>query len=168
MAEESLITDEARAMVGRESEPTTGYEVSEHEIRQYCYAVDDHNPLYFDKEEAEKSIYGGIVAPPLFHSIPFARSTPLSELREDGQPAAGRGSIPIPLKVTRNMFGGIEAEFVRPIRPGDILTSKTRIADIYERRGRSGSNMVFVIYESTFTNQKGEVVAIEHLTGITR
>ena len=168
MAEESLITDEARAMIGRESEPTTGYEVSKHEIRRYCNAVDDLNPLYLDGEEAEKSIYGGIIAPPLFHSIPFAKSASLSELREDGLPAAGRGSITVPLKVTRSMFGGIEVEFITPVRPGDILTSKTRVADIYERTGRSGSNMVFVIHETTFTNQKGEVVAIERLTGITR
>ena len=49
-----------------------------------------------------------------------------------------------------------------------MLTSKTKVADIYERMGRSGSNMVFVIYETTFTNQKGEVVAIERLTSITR
>ena len=168
MVEESLITDEARAMLGREGEPTAGYEVSEHEIRRYCYAVDDLNPLYLDKEEAEKSIYGGIIAPPLFHSIPFAKLPPLSELREDGLPAAGRYSITVPLKVTRSMFGGIEVEFITPIRPGDILTSKTKVADIYERMGRSGSNMVFVIYETTFTNQKGEIIAIERLTSITR
>ena len=168
MAEESLITDEARAMIGRQSEPITGYEVSEHEIRRYCDAVDDLNPLYLNKGGTEKSIHGGIVAPPLFYSIPFATSLPLSELREDGRPTARPGSPTVPLKVTRTMFGGIEVEFVRPVRPGDILTSKTKIADIYERTGRNGTNMVFVIRETVFTNQKGETVAIERSTGITR
>ena len=168
MAEESLITDEAEAMIGRQGEPITGYEVSEHEIRRYCDAVDNLNPLYLDKGEAEKSIYGGIIAPPLFHSIPFATSLPLSELREDGRPAALPGSPMVPLKVTRTMFGGTEIEFVRPVRPGDILTSQTKIADIYERMGRSGTNLVFVIRETIFTNQKGEVVAVERSTGITR
>ena len=168
MAEESLITDEVKAMIGRESEPITGYEVSEHEIRRYCHAVDDINPLYLDKREAEKSVYGGIVAPPLFHSIPFATSLPLSELREDGLPAARPGSPIVPLKVTRTMFGGTEVEFIRPVRPGDILTSTTKIDDIYERTGRSETNMVFVIRETIFTDQKGEVVAIERSTGITR
>lgn len=166
MSEESLITDEARAMVGRESEPTTGYEVSEYEIKQYCYAVDDLNPLYLDKEEAEKGPYSGITAPPLFHSVPFDRAAPLSELREDGLPAAGSGTLTVPLKVTRAMAGGADIEFVRPVRPGDVLTSRRKIADIYERTGRSGTKMVITIYETTFTNQKGEVVVIERSTGI--
>lgn len=50
MNEESLITDEARAVVGRETEPTTGEAVSELAIVMYCEAVGDLNPLYVDKE----------------------------------------------------------------------------------------------------------------------
>lgn len=168
MAEESLITDEARAMIGRQSGPITGYAVSEHEIRRYCHAVDDLNPLYLDQGEADKSIPGGIIAPPLFYSIPFATSPPLSEIREDGLPMARPGLPKVPLKVTRTMFGGIEVEFVRPVRLGDILTSQTKITDMYERKGRGGTNMVFIIRETIVTNQKGETVAIERATGITR
>lgn len=164
---ESLIPDEARAMIGKESDPIVGIPVSEHEIRRYCHAVDDLNPLYLNEEEAAKGSHEGIVAPALFYAIPFAKEYPLSHLREDGIPAQTAGGLTPPLKVTRTMFGGLEIEFMEPIRPGDVLTSKTKLADIYEREGRSGK-MAFTILETTYTNQRGQVVAIERTTRISR
>ena len=72
-----------------------------------------------------------------------------------------------PLKVQRVMAGGVEVEFLRPLRPGDVLTFKTRLADIYEREGRTG-RLVFTVNEATYTNQMGEVVVIERTTTIAR
>src|SRR3972149_11907709 len=95
--EESLITPEARALIGRENEPVTGHPVTEHEIRRFCCAVDDLNPLYLDPNYAAKTKYGGIIAPPMFLSIPFARYWSLEELAEDGLPQAAPGARP-PLK----------------------------------------------------------------------
>ena len=46
-----------------------------------------------------------------------------------------------------------------PIRPGDTITGIDRIAEVYEKTGRSGS-MIFIIRESAFTNQQGEKVAV--------
>ena len=132
----------------------------------YCHAVGDLNPLYVDHEEAKDGPYGGIIAPPLSHPCPRAMLP--SDLREDGLPgAAGSGRVP-PLKVTRTMAGGTETEFVTPVRPGDVLTSRSKIADIYEKTGRSGIKTVFVITETITTNQKGEVVSISRSTGISR
>lgn len=165
--EESLITDEARAMIGKESQGITGYEVTEHEIRRYCEAVDDLNLLYLDSEEAENGPYKGIIAPPHFHAFPFARQAPLSSFREDGLPGEQAGLMP-PLKVTRTMHGGTEIELFTPVRPGDILNTKSKIADIYERKGRSGENIVFTVRETTYTNHRGEIVAIERMTAVSR
>lgn len=166
--EESAITPEARAMIGMESEPITSYPVMEHEIRKYCYAIDDLNPLYLDEDAAKKGPYGGVIAPPFFYNIPFEKEAPLSEHRLDGIPGRSRGGVPMPpLKVERRMAGGTEVEFVRPVRPGDVLTYKTKLAEIYERQGRTG-RLVFTVNETTYTNQKGEVVVIERNTGIAR
>ena len=167
MTTESLITDEARAMIGTESEPVTGYPVTEHEIRRYAYAVDDLNPLWTDSDYASKSKNGGIVAPPLYYNMSFATDRPLSDLREDGIPQRiGRGISP-PLRATRVMAGGTDVEFFLPIRPGDVLTSKSRLEDIYEREGRSG-RLAFTVTSTTYTNQRGEVVCVVTSTGITR
>ncbi len=153
-------------MIGRENAPVTSGPVTELEIMAYCQAVGDLNPLYIDKTAAESGPHGGIIAPPL--SQPVARAMRLTDLREDGLPAPkGSGGMP-PLKVTRSMAGGTETEFFHPIRPGDMLTSRSKIADIYERTGRSGSRLVFAVTETVTTNQNGEVVTISRTTGISR
>ena len=72
-----------------------------------------------------------------------------------------------PLKTSSTMGVGCDIEFVNPIRPGDVLTSTTRIVDIYEKKGRSG-RMVFTVNETTFRNQKDEIVVIEKSISMSR
>lgn len=170
MAEsEQLLTAEARALIGTEAPPVTGYPVSAHEIARYCYAIDDLNPLYLDEQAATAGPHGGLTAPPLFLAIPFARDLPLGRTRADGIPLPADNEPPLrpPIAVTRTMAGGNDVEFLLPVRPGDVLTQRRRIADMYERAGRD-SPLVFTVIETTYTNQHGEVVAIERTTGITR
>lgn len=45
-----------------------------------------------------------------------------------------------------------------PVRPGDVLTAKSSIAEIYEKTGRSGG-MVFVVHRMRFSNQDGDLVS---------
>ncbi len=164
----SLLTDEARAFIGKEGPPVQGYPVAEHEIRRFCHAIDDLNPRYIDPAYAANTPARSIVAPPLFVSIPFSRlDVPLSELRTDGVPAHPEGSLMPPVRAERQLAGGIELEFFADVRPGDVLTLRTKITDIYERAGKSGP-MVFIIQETTYTNQRNEKVAVERMTRISR
>jgi acyl dehydratase len=162
MNEGSLITEEALAMIGREVEPVTG-RVSEKEIRRFCYAVGDLNPMYLGDEGVENEA-GDVVAPPMFYDIPNAAECPLDKLREDG--LAG-SQYDVPLNTTQIMAGGKELEFFKPMRPGDQITLVGKISDIYQKEGRSGP-LVFTVFESRYTNQDGELVAIEKLTAIHR
>lgn len=50
-------------------------------------------------------------------------------------------------------------EFHAPIRPGDRLTAKSQIHDVYEKTGRSGS-MVFIVHRMEFYNQASQLVSI--------
>ncbi len=161
MAKSSLITDEARALIGKESEPVTG-EVYAKDIRRFCYAVGDLNPLYLDEAFAKQTRFGGIVAPPMFFDIPTLPEYPQDRLKEDGMPQAGLGP---PLKVTRAMAGGNEVAFFKPIRVGDRITRVSKVAEIYEKEGRSGT-LVFTVYENRYSNQDGDLVAVERMTGI--
>jgi len=77
----------------------------------------------------------------------------------------GRPSLPIPLK--RVLNGGVEAEFFALARHGDRITAQSQYSDIYEREGRDGK-MIFVITETTYTNQDGHVLAKIRNTGIRR
>jgi hydroxyacyl-ACP dehydratase HTD2-like protein with hotdog domain len=67
--------------------------------------------------------------------------------------------------LTRNLNGGNEYEFLKPIQAGDTITMTSKIADIFEREGRLGK-MLFTIRESTYKNQFGEIVAKSRITGI--
>ena len=57
-----------------------------------------------------------------------------------------------------SMHAGQRVEPKAPIYAGDQLTASSHLKDVYAKTGRSGT-MVFVVWETTFSNQNGEVVA---------
>jgi hydroxyacyl-ACP dehydratase HTD2-like protein with hotdog domain len=165
MAAQSLITEEIRSWIGRET-PSWTIEVSRLDVQRFAVATDDLNPLYLDEEKAKQSVYGGLIAPPLFYMAPLTEPKPESELRHDGLPYEGKFPIP-PTPLPRLMDGGTDIEFFQPIRVGDILTGRSKIVDLYQKEGRSGP-LIFVVRETTFTNQQGVVVLIEKGASILR
>lgn len=80
-------------------------------------------------------------------------------MRPDGMPSEGRYPIP-PTPLPRLMDGGNEIEFFVPVRVGDRLTARSKITDIYQKEGRSGP-LIFVVRETTYTNQNDECVVLE-------
>jgi hydroxyacyl-ACP dehydratase HTD2-like protein with hotdog domain len=165
MTAPSLITDEIRSWIGRET-PAWTIEVSRLDVQRFAVATDDLNPLYLNETHATQSVHGGLIAPPLFYMAPLTEPKPESELRPDGLPYEGKFPIP-PTPLPRLMDGGTEIEFFQPIRVGDALTGRSKIVDIYQKEGRSGA-LIFVVRETTFTNQRGEVVLIEKGASILR
>ncbi len=165
MPPESLITDAMRAALHRDHPPTTGV-VTAQEVERYAYATDDLNPLYLDDAYARAAGLPGVVAPPLFLGVPNRNDVPLSELAEDGI-AKASSSVAMSDKIKRVVAGGTEYELFEHVRPGDTLTATRRIADMYEKQGRSGP-MLFVVSESTYRNQHGKVVGVQRFTAIYR
>jgi hypothetical protein len=45
-----------------------------------------------------------------------------------------------------------------PLRPGDTVTARSEIHDIYTKTGRSGS-MLFIVHRMTFSNQRDEPIS---------
>ncbi len=161
MPEESPITPEIKATVGKEKVYKNWDEVSQGIIKRFALAIGDKNPLYLDEETAKKSRYQGIVAPPtmlfeLNHQIG-------AEIGEDGSPKGAWGRLPPPFK--NALRGGNEYEFYQPVRPGDVITTVNRTAEISERPGKSGL-MVFVVNELTYYNQRGEKLGLNRETMI--
>ena len=73
----------------------------------------------------------------------------------------GRRQLPedFPMEIIRSFDGGKCVEPKAPIRPGDVLTAKSYIHDIYEKTGRSGG-MMFVVHRMEFFNQRGELASV--------
>lgn len=167
MNNDTLITDELRSWIGRESEPVTGEPVLARDIRRFASAIGDPDLVYHDEKAAKKK-YGGVVAPPCYVLWALSRAeddVPPERLQHDGRPSQTWFLPPVPLE--RIIRGGDVFEFHDPIYAGDAITLKSRIVDIYERTGRSGK-MIFVVKDNTYTNHRGELVAKQQATLIFR
>lgn len=67
-------------------------------------------------------------------------------------------NLPESLKTRMSFDAGKDLELGVPIRPGDTITVRSTLHDVYEKTGRSGS-MVFVVVRFTLANQRGELLA---------
>ena len=143
MKENERVLEYDESLVGQEFDRYS-FEVTQDDIVEFATALGETNPLYTDADYASATPYGGIIAPPTFCVI-FRSEAPMPDLKL----SYGK----------RGFDGGKECRFVNPIRPGDTITGVDRIAEVYEKTGRSG-NMIFIVRESEFTNQAGDTVAV--------
>lgn len=147
MTTQPILSEEAKqAILSRQTPPRT-LVVEKGHIARFAEAIGDPNPLYRDEAQARKSRYGGIIAPPT-----FLRAVPSEDL-----------NIPELSHLKRVLDGGSDWEYFEPVRPGDTITAVTRVADIRERELRIG-RAVFLTLETRYTNQFGELVAVQRNT----
>jgi hydroxyacyl-ACP dehydratase HTD2-like protein with hotdog domain len=144
---------EILAQVGRTSERQTEL-VTRRDIRKYSIATGQRTPRFLAGDEA----------PPTFHVALFWPLVPIDQLAPDG--VAPDPMFPrVPGK--RPMAGGLEIEYHRPIRPGDVLTATRTLANIREKQGSSGS-LVFVEVVMRVVDDHGRPVLTETATRIYR
>ncbi len=159
-----MLPEEITKWIGKPT-GTSVFQVEREAIRRFADSVGDDNPLYWDEEYAKKSKYGSIIAPPGIMATPWygGRAKPWGKREE----ATGGGQGPNLAKAGfgRVLDGGVEWDFFKPIKAGDTITAVSSIKDITVREGRTGK-MAFIIRETTYTNQKGEVICKARGTSI--
>jgi len=142
MAEGLLTIEALKAKIGVEWELVV-CEIEKGMVRRFAQATGDPNPLWQDEEYAKQSRYGGIIAPPTFIlAIGF-------EQIQQRLASVFSGTT---------LHGGTELECYQPIRPGDAVTATAKITNVRERQGKMG-RMVFITVETTYKNQRQELVA---------
>lgn len=119
-----------RARIGIDGEPVTTAVEAGH-VRRFVEAIGDPNPRWRSE------------APPTFLVALAPVSIHLAEAEE-----YGKGWL----------NGGNRFEYLAPVGIGDAITARGHIAEVYEKEGGSG-NLLFIIFETTYTNQRGELVA---------
>jgi len=152
MAEESLITEEMRKAVGSLVNIAVT-EIESGAIKRFCRATEDDNPLWQDEEYARKTSYGGTIVP----------SGYLITMQMEGESPGFY--MPYQLSLKGAIDAGGEWEFFRPVRPGDVIVVDRKFIDIYQKKGSLG-NMLFNEFETTYRNQRGEIVAKGRWTSI--
>ena len=160
-----LVPPETLAMVGQPLGAPVSAVITRREAQRYARAVGDLSPIYFDEDAARAAGYDGLVAPPTFVGHAMVEGANLDDVRIDGL-WVDRGPR-VRLAVARTMFGGEEWEFHRPVLVGDTITAQRRLGAVEEKEGRAGP-FVLTHVETTFTNQRDEVVAVSRLVGIAR
>lgn len=106
--------------------------------------------IYWDEDYAASTKYGGIIAPPDFN--PFAWSLE----RPAGFKPGLSGRHPEGKSLT-GMNGGQTDTYGEPMRPGDVITARSRLVDWHEREGRLGHTL-YVRNEIEWRNQRSELV----------
>jgi hypothetical protein len=147
---ETLITPAILEKKGRWNPPRVAPPIAASDIRRWAIATywpAPPPPIYWDEAYARGTRWGGIIAPPDFN--PFAWP-----VERRAEPAA-----PEPLAGARlaRMNGGQSDTYGVPMRPGDVISARTRLSDVSERRGRLGLTL-YLVREAEWTNQEGALV----------
>jgi N-terminal half of MaoC dehydratase len=135
----AYVIDRLKTRIGVKGPPLTAKVEAGH-VRRFAEAIGDPNPRW----ERE--------APPTFLVALAAASMHLAEAEE-----YGKGWL----------NGGNRFEYFAPVMIGDDITATGHVADVYDKAGSTG-NLLFIIFETDYTNQRGELVARLRGTAIRR
>jgi len=115
-------------------------------VREFARAVKDDKPAYRSATP---------LAPPTFLMTMALWIGDMSQSRSA-----------VKLDYRRLLHGEQEFEYVNPIRAGDVLTFRSRTKEVFEKQGKRGGKMLFIVGETEFRNQRAEVVAYSRNTVI--
>ena len=177
---EVLITPEVKAMIGRRTTPKSAFEeLARGDIRRYVLSTMDDNRLWYDTAYAEQTRFGAGCAPATLtlravggYRKDMGQPDQVRDVPLDGEPRgmdpgeSGQETIPWPEGVV-GFHGGNDLEYLQFPKIGDMITSVQEFKEVFEKTGRNGK---FAIAKSdtVFTNQKGEVLLIEHFSRLAR
>ncbi len=154
-----------KSKLGMEFAPYT-FEVEKGKIAEFAMAISQKedknqvNPLYVNREAAQKAGYKDIIAPPTFQTC-----FPLW---------AGGGLMPViqslSINISELLHGEEEYDYLGAIHPGDIMTGKSKVVDMYdkEKKDKPGKFMEFTVIETEIRNQRGELVIKSRSTLVER
>jgi acyl dehydratase len=131
-----------RKFIGQESEDRF-VDVEKGQLRLFAKATAEPNPIYFDDDAAKKAGYARLPAPPTF-AFCLASLAPPKVLS-----ARGMG-IPI----EKILHGEQQFTYHKQIMAGDRIRLRTRVVDIYEKKGGA---LEFIVFETTSHNQANEL-----------
>ncbi len=149
----SLLTPEIMAFVGNKTKPQREI-VTRRDIQKYSVATSNRQEKYLSGDEA----------PPMFHWHLFWEVMELENLSSDG---VNIDSLLPTLPLLKAMAGGVEMEYLKPIFPGDWLTSTRTLTNIYEKKGRSGQ-LIFYEVLMEVANDDGDLVVRDRRTTLMR
>ena len=119
-------------------------EIEKGRLRFFAKAIGETNPIYFDEAAARDAGYRSIPVPPTF---PFSIDLESPEF------------LPVltllKMDIGRILHGSQDFEYLGQICAGDKISCQTQLKDMFDKKGGA---LEFVVLETVFTNQDGDVV----------
>ena len=134
-------------------------------ILLFARELGDENPIYHDTNYAETTEVRDVIAPPTFERA-VRQFDPNDQLRPRvGEPWIGSGREPTGKPVTgKSPSIGLHAEqryeYYKLIRPGDVLTAKSRPGETWEREGRRAGKLTFNETITEYYDEESELVMV--------
>jgi acyl dehydratase len=154
-----------KTKLGMEFPPYT-YVVEKGKIAEFAMAVaqkdskTDVNPVYVDPEAAKKEGYRDVIVTPTMQTC-FSMWS-----------GGGLGGLieVLGIDIARLLHGEEEYEYYGEINPGDVMTGKTKVVQMYdkEKKNQPGKYMEFTVMETEIRNQRGELVLKSRTTTVER
>jgi uncharacterized protein len=159
--DEAALLPYLRSHIGDDVEPPVVADepVNRAMVRNWCEAMGDTNPVYLDASAAARSRHGGLVAPPtmiqawFFPTLGTVRppagslmSTLVQALRDAGY--------------TSLVATDSDQRYVRYVRHGELLTRRTTLAAVSDRKTTRLGAGFFVNTEAVVTTDGGDLICV--------
>ena len=116
------------------------YEVTAEEVVEYARQFDPQ-PFHVDDEAARQSMFGGLIASG-WHTGAMLMRMVCDHL--------------VPGTATSGAVGFDDLKWLKPVRPGDVLSVESTVKEKIDSRGRHGLGTVKI--DNRVLNQRGEAV----------
>lgn len=158
-----MLIDRLREFEGRpvgDPQPAPD-EVNQAMIRHWCDAIGDRNPVYTDPQAAQRSVHGGVIAPPTMLQAWIMRgfegwSTPDPARRNAQDELLG---LLNEAGFTSVVATNCEQDYTRDVRLGDRLSVSSLIEGVSEEKRTALGVGHFVTTRSEYRDADGALVA---------
>lgn len=142
-----------KSFIGFETAPRS-VDVEKGQLKFFAKATGETNPIYFDEKAARDAGHPALPAPPTFLFC-------LQTMAPGDDDVMGKLGI----NIGQVLHGEQQFTNHKPIYAGDTITVKTKIADMYEKKGGA---LEFIVQETEASNQKGEKVGVARTVIVVR
>jgi acyl dehydratase len=158
--------EEAEALVGSTIATLQGVdEVSAGDIRRKLEVIGWDCPLHYDESSARAHGYETIVSP-----VSMARVWAMPAYWAPGQERIGSEQMTTPIpgasvpgEGDTLIATGVRIEYKAPVYPGDQISGAAVLKSVTRKTTRLGRG-AFIVMETTYRNQRDEIVTIETVT----
>ena len=158
------IPAEVQALIGvPQYEEQTEFDIEMGYVHNTCAAVQNGNPLFWDKDVAEE-ITGGQITPPSMLSVWFRPHYWAPGATLDRKSLQAHFDLKEKLNLPEAVVASNETIFGEPVRIGDTLTIRQTVKSISDFKQTKVGKGRFWVIEVETTNQHGEHVGTDIYT----